>query len=198
MINTWQLTSRGSNEDFEQSQNGLSTSSKNANKATFYSPIDVRATPAPTSKLPVEREIVTDSGCSMLFAEQKRFELRRNGHFEKVQNPYHSDYGKWGSANKWRSTGKVHDLGFFVTVQILEGHACCSVARKALRRTPIFKGVGQRSKNHGRPQKKKTFCKTKQFRTSCRSRSILQQWYKFVFNTVFTGLVIDKSGHRTK
>ena len=38
---------------------------KYADKATFYSPIEVRATPAPTSKVPEERPFVIVSGASM-------------------------------------------------------------------------------------------------------------------------------------
>ena len=38
---------------------------KNSDKTTFCSPIEVRATPALTSKLPEERELVVDSRASM-------------------------------------------------------------------------------------------------------------------------------------
>ena len=34
-------------------------------KATFYSPIEARAMPAPSSKSPEERDFVVDSGASM-------------------------------------------------------------------------------------------------------------------------------------
>ena len=44
---------------------------KNADKATLYSPIGARATPAPTSKLPEERECVIDSGASMHMLSKK-------------------------------------------------------------------------------------------------------------------------------
>ena len=39
----------------------MSTNSKNTDKATFHSPIEARAMPAPTSKNPEEREFVVDS-----------------------------------------------------------------------------------------------------------------------------------------
>ena len=38
---------------------------KSADDATYYFPIEVGATPAPTSKVPEERELVIDSGASM-------------------------------------------------------------------------------------------------------------------------------------
>ena len=38
---------------------------KHADTAKFYYPIEARATPAPTSKLPEEREFVIDSGASV-------------------------------------------------------------------------------------------------------------------------------------
>ena len=38
---------------------------KNTGKATFYSPVEARAMPARTSKLPEDREFVVDSGASM-------------------------------------------------------------------------------------------------------------------------------------
>ena len=44
----------------------MSTSSKNTDKASFYSPIEARATPAAPSKTPQEREFVVDFGASML------------------------------------------------------------------------------------------------------------------------------------
>ena len=38
---------------------------KHTDKATFYSPIETRATAAPTSKSPEEQEFVVDSGAPM-------------------------------------------------------------------------------------------------------------------------------------
>ena len=45
----------------------------NTNIATLYSPIPARATPAPTSKSPQEREFVVDSGASMHMLSKKDF-----------------------------------------------------------------------------------------------------------------------------
>ena len=92
----------------------------------------------------------------------------------------------------------VHDLGLFETVQILEDR-------------PAVLSLGKVAEEHGKscewvsgqkPQmitkEKNTFVQNGLIRSSCRSRSILQHWYKFIFNIVFTGLVIHKSRHRTK
>ena len=40
-------------------------------KATLYSPIEARATPAPTLKSPEEREFVVDSGASVHMLSKK-------------------------------------------------------------------------------------------------------------------------------
>ena len=44
---------------------------KRTDKATFYSHIEARAMPAPTSKNPEEREFVVDSGASMHMLSKK-------------------------------------------------------------------------------------------------------------------------------
>ena len=54
---------------------------KNADKATFYTPIEARVMSAPTSKSPEEREFVVVSGAPNAH-EQKRLK-----HSEKVRNP---------------------------------------------------------------------------------------------------------------
>ena len=76
---------------------------KNTDKATFYSPIEARATPAPTSKSPEERELVVDSGASMHMLGKKDLSseeletLRRSG-------PHNGGNGRWRNANKRGST----------------------------------------------------------------------------------------------
>ena len=44
---------------------------ENADKAAFHSPIEARATPAPTSTTPEEREFAVDSGASMHMLSKK-------------------------------------------------------------------------------------------------------------------------------
>ena len=45
---------------------------KNADKTTFYSPIEARVMPAPTSKSTEEREFVVDSGALMHMISKKK------------------------------------------------------------------------------------------------------------------------------
>ena len=83
---------------------------KNADEATFYSPIETELAPAPTSKSPEEREAVVDSGAS------KGFELNS----AEIQEPHNFGNGQWRSSNERGTQVHVHDLDLFVTVQILD------------------------------------------------------------------------------
>ena len=49
----------------------MSTSSKNEDKETFYSPTEAWVMPAPSSTNPEEREFVIDSGASMHMLSNK-------------------------------------------------------------------------------------------------------------------------------
>ena len=51
---------------------------KSADKATFYTLIEARVVPAPTSKRPVEREFVVDSGASKKNQAQMNWMLRED------------------------------------------------------------------------------------------------------------------------
>ena len=53
--------------------------------------------------------------------------------------------------------------------------------------------MGQRSATTVDQKSNKLFAKRIKLRTSCRSRCILQHWYKFVVNIFMAGLVINKS-----
>ena len=88
-----------------------------------------------------------------------------------------------------------HDLGLFVTVQILED-------------TPAVLSLGKLCEEHGYShervssektavdQKEEIERKTDNF-VSLVVPGIVQYWYKFVFNIVLTGLDINTSRHRT-
>ena len=95
---------------------------KHADKATFYSPIEARTTPAPPSKLQEEKRIRDRFRNLNAHAEPKGFELRRNG--EVQTNEEAQVY--------------VHDLGLFRDCGNTRGQACSVIAWKALRRTQIF------------------------------------------------------------
>ena len=107
----------------------MATSSKNKDKATFYSLIEARAMLAPTSTSPEEREFAVDSGASMHMLSRKdsrsdKMEtLRRSRNATKVQTNEEAQV-------------HVHDLDLFVTVQILDD-------------TPAVLSLGKRCEEHG-------------------------------------------------
>ena len=60
---------------------------KNTDKATFYSPFKNKATPAPISKSPEEREFVVDSGACVHMLSKKGFKLREMETLRRSRNP---------------------------------------------------------------------------------------------------------------
>ena len=93
---------------------------KYTNKATFSSPIEASAMPAPTSILPEEREFVVDSGASIHVLSKKdlssdELETLRRSRTLKVVVTVNGEVQTNEEAEVY-----VHDLGFFVTVQLLE------------------------------------------------------------------------------
>ena len=86
---------------------------KNADKATFHSPIEARATPAPTTKSPQEREFVVD--LVNAHAEQKRLETLR---ISRIPTSVVTANGEVQTNEEVQVF--VHDLDLFVTVQILD------------------------------------------------------------------------------
>ena len=93
---------------------------KNMDKVKFYSPIEARAMPAPTSKSPKEREFVVDSGASMHMLGTKDMSsdemetLRRSGILTTVVTVN----GKVQTSEEPQVY--IHDLDLFLTVQSLE------------------------------------------------------------------------------
>ena len=87
---------------------------KNSDKATLYSLVEARATPAPTSKSSEERDFVVDSGASL------RKLLRGTENSAENQDPT-----TMVTANEEVQTNEeaqvyVYDLDLFVTVPLLE------------------------------------------------------------------------------
>ena len=79
----------------------------------FYSPIEARATVAPTSKLPEEREFVIDSRASMHMLS-KMETLRRSRTSTVVVT------ANGAVQTNEEAQVNVHDHGLFVAVQLLE------------------------------------------------------------------------------
>ena len=74
---------------------------KNADKATFYIPIEARVMPAPTSKKPKERKFVVDSGASVHMMSKKDLSSDEYvGYFAEIQELHSGANGQWRSANK--------------------------------------------------------------------------------------------------
>ena len=88
----------------------MATSSKNKDKATFYSLIEARAMLAPTSTSPEEREFVVDSGASMHML------TRKDSRSDKMETLRRSRNATTVQTNE-EAQENVHDLDLFVTVQ---------------------------------------------------------------------------------
>ena len=118
---------------------------KHTDKATFCSPIEARATPAPTSKSPEEREFVVDSGAST-HMQSRRIGARTGWNSAEIQEPHKGGNGQWRSANTRGSTGICSRSWSLRDGAHTRWRACSSITWKALRRTQIYLWVCQRSK----------------------------------------------------
>ena len=88
---------------------------KNADKATFETPVEARVMPAPTSKRPEEQEFVVDSGAPMhlskkVLSSDEMETLRRSRNTTTVLTAI----GEVQTNEE--AQVYVHDLDFFVTV----------------------------------------------------------------------------------
>ena len=93
---------------------------KNADKATFYTPIEARVMLAPASKSPVEREFVVDSGASMHMMSKKDLSSDELDTLRRSRNPTVVLTAKSEVHTNEEAQEHVHDLNLFVTVQILK------------------------------------------------------------------------------
>ena len=137
---------------------------KDADQATFYSPTEIAAALAHISKSPEEREFVVDSRASMHNAEQKRdLSSQEPETLRRSRNSTTVVKANWEVQTNEEAQVYVHDLGLFVTVQLLE-------------ETPAFLSLGKLCEEHGcsyewvsghKPrltkQEKKIKCKTHNF-----------------------------------
>ena len=93
---------------------------KNADKATFYTPIEARVMLAPASKSPVEREFVVDSGASMHMMSKKDLSSDELDTLRRSRNPTVVLTARSEVHTNEEAQEHVHDLNRFVAVQILE------------------------------------------------------------------------------
>ena len=92
--------------------------------------------PAPTSQLRMERELVVDSGASMHTLSRKNLSSDEMDTQKKVQTPHSGHDGQWEVQTFEEAHMHVHDLGLFVTVQLLD-------------ETPAVLSLGKLCEDHG-------------------------------------------------
>ena len=102
--------------DFAKSVHKLT----NTNKATLYSLIEARATPAPTSTPTEEREFVVDSGASMRMLSKKVLSSDEMENLRRSRNPTTVVTASGEMQTNEEAQVYVHDLDLVVTVQILD------------------------------------------------------------------------------
>ena len=93
---------------------------KNADRTTFYFPVEARLTPTPTSQSPEQREFVVDFGASMHMLSKKdlssdEMDTLRRSRTSTVVVTANGEVQTNEEAQVY-----VHDLGLFVTVQLSE------------------------------------------------------------------------------
>ena len=105
---------------------------KGEKKATFFSPSENRCLPASTLK-PEEREFVVDSGASMHMISKKDFNDADMDTLTKSCSPTIVITANGEVQTHEEATVHVKELGFFLTMNVLENTASTFIARKALR-----------------------------------------------------------------
>ena len=103
-----------------QSSTAKSVYKLNTDKATFYSPVEPRAMPAPTSKLPEEREFVVDSGASMHMLSKKDLSSAEMDTLQRSRIPTTVVTANGEVQTNEEAQVYVHDLDLFVAVQLLD------------------------------------------------------------------------------
>ena len=137
---------------------------KTKDKATFYSPTEVRIMPAHSSKKPEEGEIVVDSGASMHKLSNKDLSS-----FEMETLNTTTVITANGEVQTCEEQVYVHDLEVFVTVQILDD-------------TPAALSSGKLCEEHGYtlvkihilPKMGTYFCARQRFRSYCCPRNVIE------------------------
>ena len=92
---------------------------KNTGEASFYSPFEARATAAPTSKSPEEREFVVDTGASMHTLSKQDESSDEMETLRRSTNATTVVAANGEVQTSEEAPENVHDLDLFVTVQIL-------------------------------------------------------------------------------
>ena len=169
---------------------------RNADIATFYIPMKARVMQASTSKNSKGARL--RSGASMHMMSNKNLSSSEIHTLRRSRNPTVVLSANGEVHTNEEAQVFVHDQNLFVTVQLLEENACCSIAWKTLRRPRIFLLVGQRSKATVDQKREDNCMQNGQLRTSCPSMVIHQFWKHFVGNIDIAGFVVNKSSSEAK
>ena len=93
---------------------------KNTDKATLFFPIEARAMPAPTSKLPEDREFFVDSGASMHMLSTMDLISADMDTLRRSRIPTTVVTANGEVQTNEEAQVYVHDLDLFVMVQLLD------------------------------------------------------------------------------
>ena len=93
---------------------------KNADKTTFYTPIEAKVMLAPTSRRPDERDCAVDSGVPMRMMSKKDSNSYELDTLRRSRNPTVVLTANGKVHTHEEAQVFVHDLILFVTVQLLE------------------------------------------------------------------------------
>ena len=169
-------------------------------KATFYCPIEARATPAPTSRSPEEREFVEDSGASMHMLSIKDLNSDEMDTLRRSRNPTTVVTAIGEVQTNEEAQVYVHDLDLFVKVHILDDTLAVLSLRKFCEKHGYTCGWTSGQEPHLTKQGKKILCKTEIFVPLFVPRLSSNSWYQFVLHIATAGLVtyIFKSSTRAK
>ena len=114
----------------------MSTSAKMRKQTTFYSQIEARATPAPTSKFSEEREFVVDSGASVHMLSRKDLSSEELETLRRSRTTTTVVTANGEVQTNEEARVYVLDLDIFVTVQLLDD-------------TPAVLSLGKLCEEHG-------------------------------------------------
>ena len=167
---------------------------RNADNASFHTPVEARVVPAPTSKRPDEREFVVDSGATMCMLSKKNSSSGEMDTVKRSRTPTVVLTANGEVQAHEEAQVFVHDLNLFVTVHLLD-------------ETPADLSLGKLCEDHGYSHEwssgqkprltkegKTTVCKTDNFVPLVVLQGFHKFWEQFVVNIGITGLVEKRGG----
>ena len=129
---------------------------------------------------------------------RKRVTLRWIGYSSKIQEPACHSYTQWERCTNEEAEVYVHFLDLFVTVQVLDLNACCSIAWNSAKTTDILVSGSEVKKPRVTKEEKTILCKTDNFAPLVVPGIFYEFWVQFVVNIDIAGFVFNKSSSRAK